>query len=507
MPAKTIAIAGFQHETNTFCPFPTSLADFECQDGWPALTRGAAIPGVFAGLNISIGGFVEAAAAKPWDLVPIVWASAEPAAHVSREAFETICDMICEDLRGIEAVDGVYLDLHGAMVAEDFDDGEAEILRRVRAIVGEDVPVVCSLDFHANISRALVDRASALAIYRHYPHTDMAETGARAADLLETILAAGKPLKKAFRQIPYLVPLSSQGTTRPPFDGLYAGFELLETGDVTSVDAAAGFTSADIRDCGPSVLAYGTSQAAVDDAVSELYERFIRIEPLILDDLLLPGEAVAKASDLLRTSSIPVVLADVQDNPGAGGTCDTTGILDELIRQDCAAAIVGLVCDAAAVGAARSAGLGGRLHLALGNAYAGPETERVAHAYEVEHLGAEPVRCTGTIYGGSDVELGPMALLRCTETAHPIRVVLTSRRFQCLDRAFFLHVGHDLAQPQIVVVKSTMHFLADFEPIAQEVLFVEAPGANPCRLENVDYRNLRPGLRRGPFARGKSLSA
>lgn len=506
MPTKTIAIAGFQHETNTFCPFPTTLADFECQDGWPALTRGAAIPGAFAGLNISISGFLEAAVEKPWDLVPIVWASAEPASRVSREAFETICDMICAGLRDIDALDGVYLDLHGAMVAEDFDDGEAEIVRRVRAFVGEDVPIVCSLDFHANISQALVDRASALTIYRHYPHTDMAETGARAADLLETVLAAGEPLKKAFRQIPYLVPLSSQGTTRPPFDELYAGFEQLERSGVTSVDAAAGFTSADIWDCGPSVLAYGTSQVAVDEAASELFDRFVRAEPLIPDELLLPGEAVAVASGLLRASSTPVVLADVQDNPGAGGTCDTTAILDELIRQDCASAIVGLVCDPAAVAAAGNAGLGGALRRAVGNAYAGPEIERVPHTYEVEFLGAGSVRCTGAIYGGSDVELGPMALLRCTETAHPIRVVLTSRRFQCLDRAFFLHVGHDLTRAQIIVVKSTMHFLADFEPIAQQVLFVEAPGANPCRLENVDYKNLRPGLRRGPFARRESIS-
>jgi len=507
VPAKTIAIAGFQHETNTFCPFPTTLADFECQDGWPALTRGAAIPEVFAGLNISISGFVAGAAKKPWDLVPIVWASAEPASRVSREAFETICGMICEGLSGIEAIDGVYLDLHGAMVAEDYDDGEAEIVRRVRAIVGDDIPIVCSLDFHANISRALVESATALTIYRHYPHTDMAETGARAADLLEAVLAAGAPLKKAFRQIPYLVPLSSQGTTRPPLDTLYAGFEALESGGVTSVDAAAGFTSADIWDCGPSVLAYGTDQAAVDEAVSDLYDRFIRAEPMIPDNLLLPNEAVAVASGLLRASPSPVVLADVQDNPGAGGTCDTTAILDELIRQDSAAAIVGLVCDPAAVDAAASAGIGGTLHLAIGNAYAGPETERVSHTFEVEYLGAESVRCTGTIYGGSDVELGPMTLLRCTDTEHPIRALVTSRRFQCLDRAFFLHVGHDLTHPQIIVVKSTMHFLADFEPIAQDVLFVEAPGANPCRLERVDYKNLRPGVRRGPFARSHSIAS
>lgn len=500
MPAKTIAIAGFQHETNTFCPFPTTLADFECQDGWPALTRGSAILDVFAGLNIPIGGFAAAAAAKPWALVPLVWASAEPAGRVSGEAFETICDIICGDLPTLGNVDGVYLDLHGAMVSEEFDDGEAEIVRRVRAIVGEQVPIVCSLDFHANISAALVEQASALAIFRHYPHTDMAETGARAANLLETMLESGMPLHKAFRQIPYLVPLSSQGTTRPPFDELYAGFGLLETDGVVSVDAAAGFTSADIWDCGPSVLAYGTSQATVDNAVAGLFDRFIKAEPLIIDELLLPDRAVEAAANLLRHCPTPVVLADVQDNPGAGGTCDTTAILDTLIRQDRAPAIVGLLCDPKAVVTAGQAGIGGTLRLAVGNAYAAPDTEPVSHTFEVEYLGSESVRCTGTIYGGCDVDLGPMALLRCRDTSHAIRVVLTSRRFQCLDQAFFLHVGHNLTHPQIIVVKSTMHFLADFEPIAQEVLFVEAPGANPCRLETVEYKNLRPGMRRAPLA-------
>ena len=214
-----IAIAGFQHETNTFAPLPTRLEDFKSPGAWPALTRGAEVIEVFAELNIPIGGFIQAA--KDWDLVPILWTNAEPGGYVSQAAFDEIAEMICGGVQEAGDLDGVYLDLHGAMVTEDFEDGEGELLRRLREVTGPDLPIAVSLDLHTNLTHACAERASSLAIYRTYPHIDMAETGARAQALLAEELARGAPFAKAYRQLAYLIPLPAQSTLREPGRRIY----------------------------------------------------------------------------------------------------------------------------------------------------------------------------------------------------------------------------------------------------------------------------------------------
>ena len=497
MSAKRIAIAGFQHETNTFCPIPTIVDDFEKADAWPALTTGAQVIEVFSPLNIPIGGFINAA--RSWQLRPIVWASAEPAGLIEKQAFEHVCGIICQGIEDAGYIDGVYLDLHGAMVAEGYADGELEIVRRVRQIIGDDVPLVCSLDFHANISAQFVDKISAMTIFRHYPHTDMAETGARAAKIMQHLVNTDQPLYKSFHQIDYLIPLSSQGTTHFPFNEIYADFDQLQNNGVLSVDAAAGFPAADIADCGPSVISYGTVQQNVEDAANSLLNRFSQAESKFTDPLLTADNAVKMASALIKENPEPVVLADVQDNPGAGASSDTSEILQTLITQDSARAIVGVICDPDSVKQCWRAGVGSQLELALGDRYPVEQASGFSHQYSVEQLSDEPIRCTGQMYGGCDADLGAMAVIRCTSTHHEIFVVLSSQRFQCLDLALFRQMKLKIELPQIIVVKSTIHFLTDFEPVAQTVLFVEASGLHPCKLSKIRYKNLRPGVRVGPM--------
>ena len=255
-----IAIAGFQHETNTFAPFPTTFEDFERGGGWPGLTKGADVLDTFAPMNIAIGGFIQAAA--DWDLVPILWTAAEPAGHVSQDAFDRITEMICEGVAGAGQIDGVYLDLHGAMTSDDFEDGEAEVLRRVRAVIGAELPLAVSYDLHGNLTEDAINLASSSTIYRTYPHVDMAETGARSHALLAAELQQGAPFAKAFRALDYLVPLPQQSTMREPGRALYARCPTLEGPGVASVDFAFGFPPADIRNCGMSVIAHGTDDGS-----------------------------------------------------------------------------------------------------------------------------------------------------------------------------------------------------------------------------------------------------
>jgi microcystin degradation protein MlrC len=489
-----IAIAGFQHETNTFAPFGATYQDFVQADGWPALTIGEAMLPLFRPVNIPIGGFIVAA--DEFDLVPIVWASAEPCSYVSDDAFDRIAGMICDGVAGAGRLDGIYLDLHGAMVTASHEDGEGELLSRLRRLVGADLPIVASLDMHANVTRAMVELSDALAIYRTYPHVDMIETGARASRLLRHRLARGRPLHKAFRKLPFLIPLSAQCTGVEPSRGLYAGIPELEAAGVLGLDLASGFAAADIFDCGPAVVAYGSDEAATERAADRLYAEVISVEDAFENPLVPVQAAVSRAKQLGRPGR-PVILADTQDNPGGGGTSDTTGLLRALVEQGARDACLGLLWDPAAAAAAHEAGVGAERQLTLGGRF-GYDPEPFTVRCVVEALSGGTFPCSGTIFGGVTVSLGPMARLRILATDSEVRVVVCSTRFQCLDQALFREVGIEPRDQAILALKSTIHFRADFEPIAGEILMVDSPGANLCHTEGIAYRNLRPGVRLAP---------
>lgn len=504
-PAPRIAIAGFQHETNSFAPFDTPYESFLVPGGWPPLTVGEDIFEVFPPANIPIGGFVRAAAG--WDLVPLVWANAEPAGPVSDGAFDRICGMICDGLAAAGHLDGLYLDLHGAMVTESFEDGEGELLRRIRDVTGPGLPLVASLDLHANVSEAMVELTDAMTIYRTYPHVDMAETARRASVLLRRLIAGDAAIRKAVHKVPYLIPLSAQCTDDPPCDRLFAALPGLEAEGVLSVDCALGFPPADTRECGPAIVAYGLDQTATRAALDELAALAESAEGAFANALLSPEEAVSRGKALGRPGR-PVLLADVQDNPGAGASSDTTGLLRAMVAGGVRGGILGLLWDPRAVEQARAAGLGARIRLELGGRY-GTDGLPFDAEFEVEALSDGNVRCAGPVTGGLTVHLGHMALLRVLDETAEVRVAVSSVRTQCLDRAMISTLGVDPRDQAVVALKSTNHFRADFAPIAREVLMVRAPGAHPCELEAIPYRRLREGVRLGPNGRahGPTVSA
>ena len=488
-----IAVAGFQHETNTFAPMRATFEDFLKHDAWPGLTRGAALFDALAGLNLPLAGFMRAAQAAGQELASSLWCSAEPCSFVTRDAFERVAAMLCEDLARHAPVDAVYLDLHGAMVTEHFEDGEGEILRRVREIAGAQVPVVASLDLHANITPAMVERADAFTIFRTYPHVDMADTGERAHRLLQRILDGG-PLAKAYRQVPYLIPLSAQCTREEPNRSLYRYVESLDAPE-RSVDYACGFPPADIRDCGASVVAYDRRASEAHSAADGVLARLIEAEARFDNALLSPAEAVRAA---MANGAGPVVIADVQDNPGAGATSDTTDMLDALVRGGARGAVLALLHDPEVAAQATQAGAGATIAARLGGKLGTPGVRPWPGRFRVAALGDGRFTCTGEMYRGSRTELGPTALLEVEDPYCDVKVVVGSERFQCLDQAVFRHVGVEPAEQRILVIKSTIHFRSDFDPIAARTLLAAAPGVHPCMLRDLDYRRLRPGVRLEP---------
>ena len=492
-----IAVGGMQHETNTFAPSKADYPAFEAGGGWPSIQYGDPLFDAVAGANIPAQGAIEALRSSGHNLVATAWASASPSAHVTSDAFDRIVGELVRHLKAAGKVDGVYLDLHGAMVTEAHDDGEGEILRRVREAVGPRVPIAASLDLHANMTRAMFETADALVAYRSYPHVDMAETGARAARLLERMLKTGSKLAHRNRGFDFLTGIPSQSSFIEPGRSLYRELGKLENSSDTVLSFTPGFPMADFDECGMSVFGYGSSQKDVDAAVEKLHAAVADSEGDFALELHLPDDAVKRAM-ARGEPGVPVVLADTQDNPGAGGNGDTTGLLAALVRQNAREATLGLLIDGESALRAHQAGQGASLAFSLGGRSRIPGDSPFTGEFTVERLGDGRFTCTGPMFRGFRMQLGPMALLR-SRAAPGVRVVLASRKCQAADQEMFRHVGIEPRRERVLGLKSSVHFRADFEPIAREVLVVKAPGPALADPAEFQWTKLRKGMRMRPL--------
>ena len=489
-----IAIGGFQHETNTFAPSLATLGEFETGDEWPELTTGPGLPDRVRGMNLPIAGFIDEAERSGNRLLPTTWGSASPSSYVTRHAYEHIAGLILAGLEAARPFDAVYLCLHGAMVTEHLEDGEGELLRRVRSLVGAGIPVVASLDFHSNTTPEMVEHANALVGYRTYPHIDMADTGRRAARHLDGLLNGSGAVHRAFRQVPFLIPLNWQCTTSEPMRSIMEMRDALEGADVASLTVAAGFPAADIHHCGPSLFGYGRSRDAVERAVAEIASEIERRESEFEGVLHSPDDGVRRAIEIAGAAHRPVVIADTQDNPGAGGDSDTTGMLRALVDHDAPRAALGMMVDPEAALAAHQAGAGSAINIALGGKSGIPGDAPFAAEFRVEQVGDGQFAGTGPMYGGARMTLGPMASLRIRD----IQVLVGSRKAQLADQAMYRHCGIEPTARKIIVNKSSVHFRADFEPIASEVLICVAPGPMVADPGALPWTRLRSGVRTRP---------
>jgi microcystin degradation protein MlrC len=489
-----IAVGGFLHETNTFAPTKATFADFVHGGGWPAMARGADVLKTMRNINVGLAGFVEHAEMLGWELVPTISCGASPSAHVTEDAFERIVGVMLEGIKRALPLDAVYLDLHGAMVAEHLDDGEGEVLARVRSAVGNEVPVVVSLDLHANVTPEMIEHADALIAYRTYPHVDMADTGRAAARHLAMLLRSRQRLAKSFRQLPFLIPISWQCTNDQPTKGIYQKLAALESDAVPTLSFAPGFPAADFVHCGASVFAYGRTQADADAAADEIAALVESHEHDFDGRIFTPDEGVRHAMELAKTASKPIVIADTQDNPGAGGDSDTTGMLRALVRNNATNTAIGVIYDPASAKAAHAAGVGATVTLALGGKSGIPGDAPYKETFVVETLSDGKFVAPGPYYGGRDMDMGPSAALRIGD----VRVVVSSHKAQLADQSMYRYVGIEPTRQAILVNKSSVHFRADFEPIAEKLLICAAPGAMPADTAALPWKRLRPGIRTRP---------
>lgn len=496
-----ILVAGFQHETNTFASNLADWAAFNTGEAYPAYVHGEGMRQQLSGMNMPAAGFMTEAQRYDWEVIPSVWAGATPSSYVTEDAFERIADRILQDIQREIAVglDGIYLDLHGAAVGEHADDIEGELLERIRSLAGLQRPVVVSLDLHANVTQRMLALADALVAYRTYPHIDMAETGERAARLLHQRLHAGKRAATAWRRLPFLIPLNAQTTFMPPASLAYSALGILEAEHGCTLSFCMGFPASDFPECGPVVWGHGER---ADQAVQALFDAVKEPSQWRLH-VMEAHEAVSRALLLAESTQKPVVIADTQDNPGAGGNSNTTGLLRELIRQGAGRrwpgrVALGLMYDPGAAAEAYAAGVGARLELSIGTAvptFSGQLSDPpLKVSVVVRSLGDSVCELTGSMMTGVKIQLGRSAAVE----VDGVLVALVSGKMQLLDRALLSAVGIEPESMKIIVVKSSNHFRADFSLIASDILVAKAAGPVAANPADLPWKNISPETRLNP---------
>lgn len=496
-----IAIGGFMHESHSFAPEPTTYDDFRFPAGWAGLVSGPAVLEALRGKSMPIAGAITVAEQNQVALVPLTWCFGYPAGPVTDEAFERISALICAGLStaldpGPEQrgpLNGLYLDLHGAGITPTYPDMEAELLRRVRHIVGPDLPLAVSLDPHANLTRAMVECVDVAVPYRTYPHVDMVDTGAHAMALLLARIKHGKPWARAFREIDFLLPIVTQCTVLSPMrEVMDARTQIAATQGAVELAWCFGFPYADFPGCGPAIAAFAETQDAADAAGDAMAAHVRERERAFIPDVLTAEAAVARAMRLSAAVSRPIVIADAQDNPGGGGHGDTTGLLRELIAQGARGVAFGLINDAESAAACHAAGVGAMVNLSLGG-----KSDGVPLAVRANVLKLTNGRyiSTGPMMKGNACDHGPTAMI---EVAPGIRVIVVSKKTQAYDQALFTHIGITPLDEKILVLKSSVHFRADFQDIAEAVIIALAPGPVAVDSRVFPFQHLRPGMRLVP---------
>jgi microcystin degradation protein MlrC len=480
----------------------TDLAAFQAR----GLVFGEAAVAAARGTNTCFGGFVAGAAAQGFALVPILSVWATPSGPVTREAFEELTGRLVAGLCEAAPLDGVLLALHGAMVSEEHEDGDGEILRRVRAEVGPEVPVVATLDLHANVSAAMVAAADLLIGYDTYPHVDMAERAAEAAGLLARLVRREVVPTAALRK-PLMLPTSQRMTTdRAPMRDLIARAHTMESDRrVLNVTIAGGFPPADVPEAGFSVLVTTDGEPVL---AARLADELAAAAWEAREGFLGGVSTWAEAAEAIRAlppvtppPGGPLVLVDIGDNPWTGGPGDGTEIVRFLLRERVRGAAVALVADPAVAVTCRAVGEGARVAVDLGGKTDRLHGDPLPVRGFVRRLSDGRYVNDGPMMAGAPVVLGLSVLLACLPPGledadmdpgeDAVAVLVTSRAETPIDLNAFRFVGIEPTALRLIGLKGKGHFRAAFEPIAARVILVEGPGITGADLSRLPLTRVR----------------
>lgn len=482
-----LIVAMMKHETNTFSPVSTDLARF----GGRGLHRGAAVVEAYAGTNTPTAAYLDLARAAGAEIATPIAAEAPPSGPVQRAAYEEMAGAIVEAVR--QGCDGVMLDLHGAMVAEHLDDGEGELLARIRQ-AAPGIPICVTLDMHCNLTQRMVDNCTMMIGYKTYPHVDMRAVGEQIGRVFLRSLAGEIRPVMAWGQAPVLAQTLRMGTADEPMRGLQAMARDGETGSILAATFFGGFPMADIRDAGVSavVVADGDGRAAEglrDRLLARAWEA--RADFVYAHRDLAATVAEAKRLQNSIPTGRPVVLLDHADNVASGGTSDVMTVIAEVLRQDLPDVAVATVFDPAAVVAMRAAGQGARVTIELGGKASmpsiGAKPAPLRLTGTVAHLGDGRWRITGPMYTGVMADAGPCAVL---DTGR-VKLVIVSRHHEPFDTGIFTANGIDPAAQRYLLLKSRIHYRAGFAPLASHTFTCDGDGVTTSDNARLRFERIR----------------
>ena len=478
----TIAIGGIMHESNTFSKTLTDFEAFSC-------TIGDDLFSVWKGTHHEMGGFIQGAEGYNYTAYPTVMATATPAGPVTDDAFDKLTDMLVQQLKAMPKLDGLLLALHGAMVVERYPDGDGEVLKRLRNTFGESLPIVVTLDHHANVSQQMVDNSTVLVIYKTNPHIDQRQRGLQAADLMTRILRKEVIPTQALAKPPMILNILYQNTSTEPMCSIIKEAEQLERdANVLMANVAAGYPYADVYEVGPSfvVVTDNNPQLAQTEA-NRLSDMLWNVHDQLTLNLPNAAHAVQQA---ISSDQHPVILVEMGDNIGGGSPGDSTFILAELLRQKASGFVV-VLCDSECVQTCTQIGVGNEVSLQVGgkadNQHGNPVPirGRVRLIHDGHFIETEP-RHGGQKYHNQ----GVTAVVAVGDSL----VVLTSNRQTPFSLQQLLSLGINLKAMRMIVVKAAIAYRAAYEPIAGKIIEVDTPGLTAVNPLHFKYENVRRPL-------------
>ncbi|MEW5979334.1 MAG: M81 family metallopeptidase [Acidobacteriota bacterium] len=483
---KRIGIAGFLHESNTFLPVTTTRQHFEhC-----SLTKGAEVIKRWQGSTHELGGFLEGAGRVGLTPVPIMATFAMPSGTIQGEAFEELLEEMVAGLKEALPLDGLLVALHGATVAENFPDADGEVVRRLREVVGGNVPIIMTLDLHANVSSKMIEHTTATIAYRTNPHLDQKKRGLEAAYLMSRTLNGQVHPVQAVECPPLLINISKQATSQSPAADLYQdAMEVKQWPGILSASVAMGFYYADVEEMGVSFLAVADNDRELAvEAARWMARRAWERRQEFLGELVSAREAVRAAA---QRAAAPIVLMDVGDNIGGGSAGDSTILFEEVLNQQVRNALV-VLYDPVAVSRCAVVGVGRGIEVDVGgktdSLHGKPLTIRGRVRLIADGIFVE----TEARHGGwGNYDQGITAVL---ETADQHTVILTSRRMAPMSLEQLLSLGIRPERKKLLIVKGVIAPRAAYEPIAADIILVDTPGSTSANPANFNYRRRRRPL-------------
>ncbi len=481
-----IGIAGFLHESNTFLSKPTTYEDFETC----SLTRGRALIDRWRGTHHELGGFLAGASECGFEIVPLYATYAIPSGAIAAESYERLAAEIVESVRAALPLDGLLLALHGATVSQAYPDADGELLTRIRAVTGPDLPIVTTIDLHANVSTAMITGCNATIAYRSNPHLDQEQRGIEAAHLLDkTLRGLVKPVQ-ALEAPPLLIRIARQYTSESPARDLYDDLNhVLTWPGILSASITMGFYYADVEEMGAGFIAVADGDRALAKrAASWMAARAWERRREFATELPSPEDAVRIAG---RSEHGPIVLMDIGDNVGGGSPGDSTILFAEILRQELQNALV-VLFDPESVRACVAAGVRAEVDLMVGGKTDGLHGKSISIHGHMRTLSDGRFTETQVRHGGWTH--GDQGVTAVVETDRQHTIVLTSRRMAPMSLEQILSLGIHPERKKIIIAKGVVAPRAAYEPIAASILLVNTPGVTCDDPAAFSYKRRRQSL-------------